>query len=323
MRPVSALTFTAVLGAVALLPACNGGGGSPAQSSLVPAAPGSGSAGPRPTHRVTHAVAQPYLYVADEGYSSFNGIIDVLHTGNYDELGWFTAGVAAPLDVFLDKSGNLYVANFYGSNVTEYAPGSWSEPSFTYSSGMEYPRAVAVDVRGNVYEADFSDFINEYYPGRKQPIAHCTTPGGTFGVAVDTAGDVFASVYIRSLYISKIYEYKGGLSACKATVLSLSASTAFGLAVDKNSNLIIANSSDVEIADAPNYNTVNGTIGSGFAEAVTVHLNKANTLAFVTDIFNDTVTVVNYSTGANELVLGGNYGLEYPYAAVEQPNAVY
>lgn len=324
MRPISVLTFTAVLGAVALLPACSAGGGSPAQSSLVPAAPGSGPTGPRPTHRITHAVAQPYVYVADLSYNSIAGVIDVLHTGNYDELGWFDAGLDTPVDLFLDRYGNLYAANQFGPSVTEYAPGNWSEPSFTYSSGMKYPTAVTVDFHGNVYENDSSS-INQYYQGRNHPVAHCGTPqGGYFqGIAVDNHGDVFTAVLAPYVYTETLYEYEGGLNGCNATALSVPVSEVAALALDKNSNLILANNGNVEVVDAPGYSEVNETIGSGFACAQNVHLNKANRLAFVTDVCNRTVTVVNYQTGENEVVLGNYFGLQTPASAVEQPNAVY
>jgi len=74
---------------------------------------------------------------------------------------------------------------------------------------------------------------------------------------------------------------------------------------------------------SPNYNTVSRTIGSGLSCAQNVRLNEANTLAFVTDVCNNTVTVVNYGGGSNTRVLGAGNGLTRPVAAVEDPNAVY
>ncbi len=46
-------------------------------------------------------------------------------------------------------------------------------------------------------------------------------------------------------------------------------------------------------------------------------------LAFVTDAATGNVTVINYQSGANTAVLGGSYGIKYPSAVVDGPNAVY
>lgn len=323
MRLFSASSLAVTVAAILLLPAC--GGSTPSEISLVPHAASPSFVVPR-HRRVTHAVAQPYVYVADTGFASgsTDGVIDVLHTGNYRELGYFTAGIDLPLDVFLDFSGNLYVVNYVTQDVTEYAPSKWGAPAFTYDTDTYLPQAVAVDLNGNVYVSDSDGYVGEYYQARNHTVEHCLLPEGysTSGVAVDSAGDVFASGE-NSSYGSAIFEYKGGLTGCKATKLAVSGNGTTGLAVDKKSNLILADGSNVEVVDAPNYNAVNATIGSGFTCAARVHLNKPNTLAFVTDTCNDTVTVVDYQTGKNELVMGANYGLSQPTSAVEQPNAVY
>jgi hypothetical protein len=277
-------------------------------------------------HGVSHATGFPYLYVADVGAASSGyqqGVIDVLHAGYYGEIGLIKGGVDYPNDVFLDKRGDLYVANDGGPDITEYTPGNWDYPVFTYSLDMNDPISVAVDIRGNVYESDVSPgYVNEYYPGRNRLIAHCRMPGGLYseGVAVDSGNDVFTIAFGSGG--ETVYEYKGGLSGCKATALSISV-LAQAVAVDKNSNLVLAGDGEVAIVDAPYYNTVNTTIGSGFKCPFSVHLNKTNALAFVSDPCNGTVTVVNYVTGVNEVVLGNDYGVEKAYAAVEQPNAVY
>ncbi|MBV9233290.1 MAG: hypothetical protein JO030_04550, partial [Candidatus Eremiobacteraeota bacterium] len=88
-------------------------------------------------------------------------------------------------------------------------------------------------------------------------------------------------------------------------------------------NLLLPNGGTVEIVDAPSYNAINATIGSGFSCAQNVRLTRGNYLAFVTDVCKDTVTAVKYKTGANVIVLGTAYGISQPFAAVEQPNAVY
>jgi len=344
MRIVLGLSLTAATGAIALLAGC--AGNSPGSSSLVPnaSAPFGTALGPRARvsplgtctterrlrARMTHnqfakpAKGLPYLYVVD----ACGPVVDVLNGKTYYELGSITNGLNAPRDAFVDRKGNLYVANFNGANVTEYAAGNWSAPSFTYDVNMVNPQEVTADANGNVYEADSANgFINEYYQGSNIAITSCQPGYFTYGVAVDGRNDVFAETTDDNNGQPELVEYPGGLNNCPSpTVLPLPSADVgggFPVAVDKNANLLIPNGDDVEVVDAStSYGTVNASLG-GFECASNVTLNKANTLAFVTDSCADTVTVVNYPTLTIANVLGSGNGLSEPYAAVAAPNAVY
>ena len=280
----------------------------------------------RPHEKIAKTLTRPnYLYVAD----GCGPVIDVLYAGSHAEAGQITAGLSGdPFDVFVDSKKNLYAANFTGGNVTEYAPGNWTAPSFTYSVNVSQPLVVTADVNGNVYEGDTNGYINEFYQGRNfATIASCRpVPNGYIaGVAVDTKGDVFADVHNLQTNSNSLVEYVAGLNNCGSpTVLPLpSGYLGQGIALDKNGNLLIANNSAVEVVDAPNYNAVNATIGQGFSCAQNVRLNRANTLAFVGDPCSRLVTVVNYPSGTNAAVLGSGNGITLPFAAVDSSNAVY
>jgi DNA-binding beta-propeller fold protein YncE len=78
----------------------------------------------------------------------------------------------------------------------------------------------------------------------------------------------------------------------------------------------------VDVIDPP-YLSITRTIGSGFVAPQGVSLNKKNKLAFVADVQNGTVTVVNYATGVNVTVLGPAQGLTSAFTVVDGPNAVY
>ena len=73
---------------------------------------------------------------------------------------------------------------------------------------------------------------------------------------------------------------------------------------------------------APTYDSATATL-AGFECALNIRLNKANTLAFVTDPCAHTVTIVNNPSLTIAAVLGTGNGLSMPIAAVEHPNAVY
>lgn len=279
----------------------------------------------RPSNRMrSHASAYPPdLYVADDVGLTPVGSVDVLSRTKYYELGDITNGVNFPLNVSLDARGNLYVVNTGTANVTEYAPNATS-PTFTYSTAIMAPLDAVADSHGSVYEADYGrDAVTEFAQGNDSVIATCQPGGHVYGVAVDSKNDVFVDYYGAG-GLGYLAEYAGGLHGCNATAFSLTFSGPGGLVLDKNNDLIVCDpgSASVDVVPPP-YNGVGRTIGSGFAFPYHVRLNRKNSLAFVADPLNATVTVVNYQTGANVTVLGAPYGLIQPYAAVEQPNAVY
>ncbi|HZV77398.1 MAG TPA: hypothetical protein VFF63_06555 [Candidatus Babeliales bacterium] len=280
--------------------------------------------------QLAKSAGSAYLYVAD----TCEPAIDVLQSKTYYEVGSITNGMSNPGGVFADAKGNLYVFNIgsggLGSgNVTEYAPNDWSEPIFTYNADIYDPTAVTVDAHGNVYAGVYGNpsgsSINEYYQQQNVAASCSTGSQNATGLAVDGQNDVFAALSNSNGSAFELVEYVGGLNGCGQTALPLPSADMNGgnIALDKNGNLLIPNGASVEVVDAPGYSTVNTTIGTGFGCANNVTLNKANTLAFVTDICNDTVTVVNYPGGANAAVLETGNGIFDPVAAVEHPNAVY
>jgi hypothetical protein len=122
-----------------------------------------------------------------------------------------------------------------------------------------------------------------------------------------------------------IAEYPGGLRGCNLQDTGILLSDQLilgGMAFDKYDNLLVANGTRVLVVDPP-YSSITGMIGSGFAKATDVTLNKKNSVAFVTDLLNGTVTLVSYPGGSNLTVLGAQNGLYAPYGAVDWPNAAY
>jgi hypothetical protein len=275
---------------------------------------------PAPVGRPQIYAGKKDLYVSDAG----TGVVDVLANKGYKPIGTISSGLAGPDGDFLDKAGNLYVANYAGPYVEEYAPGG-STPSFTYSTGMADAVGVGVDGKGNVYEADYSasGFVNEYKQGSNTVLNTCLVGGNAEGVAVDAKGDVFVD-YNLSTGGAKIAEYKKGLKGCHETVLGVSLSFAGGMVLDKASNLVVCDQQGPTVdVIAPPYSSVTRTIGSGFSDPFHVTLSLKNKLAFVADVSNAAVYVINYTTGAITKTLNSANGITDPYSAVDGPNAVY
>jgi DNA-binding beta-propeller fold protein YncE len=89
-----------------------------------------------------------WLYVSSylgfgqgRGQQNAVSIFDVEKPGT-PLIGRITSGLNAPTGIALDAEGNLYVPNYYGGDVTIYAPRA-KEPSLTLSERLNDPASVA------------------------------------------------------------------------------------------------------------------------------------------------------------------------------------
>ncbi|MGC1760933.1 MAG: hypothetical protein WA742_16415 [Candidatus Cybelea sp.] len=251
--------------------------------------------------------------------------VEMFKNEGYKPNGSITSGINSPDGAFLDRDGNLYVANlgFTGPpGITEYAPRG-SSPKFIYGANKIDPVTVSVDRYGHVYDADYIGFVAEYGQGRNKILRSCS-PGPRSstevrGVAVDQAGDVFITYDESPSGPGHIIKYTGGLSGCKGKVLGVTLDYAGGLTTDKNDKLIVCdmNKPAVDVI-APPYTHVTRTLGSGYSDPLNVTIDLGNTRVFVADAGNG-VHVLDYASGALIARLNGSQ----TDGAVDGPNAVY
>jgi sugar lactone lactonase YvrE len=111
-----------------------------------------------------------------------------------------------------DSAGNLYVADYYGGDVTKITPGGAQS---TIISGLTYAGGVAVDSAGDVFVAEGAspDNILEIAPGGAQS-TFATGLSNVNGMAFDTAGNLF----VEDSGTGIIYEYTPG--GVRSTVAS-------------------------------------------------------------------------------------------------------
>jgi serine/threonine-protein kinase len=259
---------------------------------------------------------KPDLYVTDFG----TGVVEVLKNSNWANIGTISTGIDGPDGAFVDKKGDIYVANYLGADVTEYKSNDTQKFSYT---GVSDPVGVSVDKAGNVYEADYEGgYVTEWAQGSDTIVAQCSVGGNAEGAAVDASGDVFVD-YNSSFGGAFIKEYTGGLSGCNGTQLGVTLAFAGGMVLDKNNNIIVCDQlgPTVDVIDPP-YTSVSGTLGSGYSDPFHVTINKAETEVYVADNANANVQVLSYPSGSNIITLGGANGLSDPAAAVDGKNFI-
>lgn len=249
--------------------------------------------------------------------------VEIYSNEDYHFMGRITDGIAEPVAVSMDLNDNLYVANYRGGNVTEYAPGA-TTPSFVYNADMSHPVAVTVDRLGDVYEADGNGYVIQYLHRDNHAYNRCgpRREAVPTAVAVDGSGHVFVSYYS---YEGRggLFEYLDGLYDCpyKAFLPAIGTDATSNLVMDANRNLIAIGQPAVPAINviAPPYSSITRKIGGAWVYGAS--LNRDNKLLFVA--YGPTVTIFDYRTGEEIRRLDGEYGIYGGTAIVDAPNAVY
>jgi hypothetical protein len=111
-----------------------------------------------------------------------------------------TNGISGPEGLAVDRSGDLWVANFRAfDNVVEYTPpfSNSSAPVLTISTGIHGPQTLAFDSSGNLWVADTgSHTVLEYNPpfsGSSSPAVTISGVADPEALALDSGGHLFVS----------------------------------------------------------------------------------------------------------------------------------
>ena len=265
--------------------------------------------------RPAAAKAGKDLYVADDASSVF-----LFKNKSYKPDGTITNGVSDTNSVWVDRSGNVYVANLETVNITEFAPGA-STPSCTYASGLIDPVNVTTDSKGNVYVADFNFYAKtgyiDVFPqctdsiAKQYPIKH-----GPEGVAVDDRGDIFVSFFNKQKR-GAFEEFVRGDSTGK--LLAASVASPGGIILDKQRDIIADDQRGAIFRIPPPYTTVSGIV-SGLFDPFRVALSKDEKTLFSANSGSGTVTIYAYPSGTLTRTLGPADGLDGADGVSQNPN---
>jgi hypothetical protein len=256
----------------------------------------------------------------------------------------------APNGLYVDASGNLYIADASNNRVQKWAPGATSGTTVAGQGGygtsanqLAYPTGVYVDASNNIYIADDNNQrIQEYTYGATTG----TTVAGTSssaggattqlnspnGVYVDGSGNI----YIADAYNNRLQVWTAG-STSGATVIggygSSSTQLAYptGIFQDANGNNYIADLNNQRIQKvAPgsgSATTVAGTTGSAgggstqLSNPTGVYVD-GNGYIYIADSYNNRVQ--QWAPGATSgITIGGTGGYGNGANQLAYPTGVY
>jgi sugar lactone lactonase YvrE len=149
------------------------------------------------------------LYATNQPVSGA-GWVSEYELGQTKSFRVITKGINTPYGCAIDSSGNLWVSNIGGTNVTEYLAGS-IKPHLVITTGLTYPTGIAIDNVGNLYVANTvenASNVQVYAPGQKAP-SRTITDGVAFPLGV--AADAHNTLYVANeFYACDIEKYRFG-----------------------------------------------------------------------------------------------------------------
>jgi hypothetical protein len=252
-----------------------------------------------------HKKVEKEFFISDTGSNVF-----VFKNSTYAKVGDITNGVTGSDGVWVDKKGNVYVANVV-SNVVEYKKGAGS-PICTYSSDLTDPINGTTDSAGNVYVTDFEGGAVREYAQCSNTVKATFSISNPEGVAVDRSGDVFVTAD------GEFEEFTNG----SGKVLGATIGSSAGLILD-NKNDLIADDQTGEIdLIKPPYTSVQ-TLVSGLSDPFHCSLNSAENLLFNANSGSATVTVYSYPSMSLLQTITTSDGIDGAEGVGESPNAVF
>lgn len=204
---------------------------------------------------------------SDDGASQ-QGVVFVFAAkadGNVKPMATIHDGLNYPDGVAFDRTGNLYVANFEGCDITVYAARTYKlirTITSAGSYGLCYIDGIALDGAGNTYVVDtpysghdtssYSGFILVFGPGANGhvlpirvlagPLTKLTAP---YGIAVNSRGEIYVTNYAKKPPNPEILVFAAGATGNVKPVRvirgPMTQLAGAGIALDSRGTIFIAN----------------------------------------------------------------------------------
>ena len=212
---------------------------------------------------------------------------------------------------------NLYVANYTGNTVSEFAPGS-TTASVTYSVGLSNPKALAFDSSGDLYVANYgSSTVLKFAPGS-------TTASVTYSAGIShpqaLTFDSSGNLYVANLTGNTVSKFAPGSTTVSATY-SAGLNTIYALTVDSSGDLYVPSYLNGTVLKyAPGSTTASATY-SGLSNPDDLILDSSGNL-YVANAGNSTVS--EFAPGSTTASVTYSAGLSTPHGlAVDSSGNLY
>jgi len=195
---------------------------------------------------------QPTLTVAPADWT-----MPIVYTGG---------GLSLPTGVAIDATGNAWIANQGGNDITEISNGTFASGTSGYSSAaIVGPQSVAIDNAGTVWVANTgADNVLGLNASGAVTSTLSTGVSGPVSVAIDGSGDV----WVANFDGNSLAEFTSGGSVASGSPFTNAAlSGPTGLAIDASNNVWVGNSVPGNVALFNNSGAFQATYTDGLLVA--------------------------------------------------------
>jgi sugar lactone lactonase YvrE len=187
--------------------------------------------------------AARYVYTCQNG-TLFQCLVYDLHGKVVNTIG---DGIESPIGIATDVAGNVYVANEFADDVTEYAPGGSGLIATLDNAGNVPIDVVASD--GVVAVANLNS-VTVFVGGATEPTRTLVIPNvlQASGVAFDSKGNCYVA-FVKDTTGTAIDEYDGCNGA--ANQFDVKSGTPYNIAFDRSDNLYLPTRARIQRASTP------------------------------------------------------------------------
>ncbi len=179
----------------------------------------------------------------------------------------FASGLASPIGLAFDSTGDFYVGDYGASTIYRYGPNGVRTTFATV--GLQNPMGLAVDGAGNVYAANlWGNNITKYTPGGVESVfAGVAQPKG---LTFDSSGNLYVSTANDTILR---YDSLGHSTVFATSSMGLNGP--LGMQFDAAGNLFVANyfGSDILKRDTAGNWSVFASTGSGYSNPLGLALD--------------------------------------------------
>jgi hypothetical protein len=253
------------------------------------------------------------IYVAD-GFAN-QVLIYPAGNPNPSPIGALTYGISEPEGMWVDGSGDLFVANT-GNNTVEAFRHNQTKPYMIInesSPGHNYGDTadVLIDNYGNTWVADLTGSVKEY-AFETTTLDYTVTSGFNqpIGMTLDDKGYLYVTD-INPFYNGRVFRFGPGWIFPQVLPLVFPGPRIGGILFDNHHNTYVADQSDNAIQIyAQGSKTPTSTITDGILHPVFIAFDKSYNL-YVQNFFNNNVTV--YAYGGTSPIATISTGLKSSY----------
>src|ERR1700761_15207 len=236
------------------------------------------------------------------------------------------ASLSGPSLMFIDASGNIYVANYNNGTVSRWNSSHTYLGTYTTGKGLTNPEGIVFDSSGDCYVEDTgAGAVYKYGPTGAYLGTIITGLNHPLGISIDPSNNLYIATYVyTSPYTSSVTKYST-TGTLLQTISNTQMDESDGVAVDGAGNIYVLNRAQDATGSNPGYvtkynsaGTYVGTFSSGYNDPLAIACDPAGDV-FVADSHNNQVKIyssngvlLNTITGFNDVegfVADGNGNL--------------